>query len=34
MEHVLTYKNSFGNERKITLNSLNDFFTFRWVIIV
>ena len=29
IEHILEYKNSFGNERKITLNSLNDFFTFR-----
>lgn len=29
IEHTIKYKNSFGNEREITLNSLNDFFTFR-----
>lgn len=27
LEHVINYKNSLGNERKIVLNSLNDFFT-------
>jgi hypothetical protein len=30
----LTYTNSLGNERKIVLSSLNDFFTLRWIIIV
>ena len=29
MEHKIKYKNSLGNDRQITLNSLNDFFTFR-----
>lgn len=29
LEHIIKYKNSLGNEREITLNSLNDFFTFR-----
>jgi hypothetical protein len=29
MEYVITYENSLGNERKIVLNSLNDFFTWR-----
>jgi hypothetical protein len=29
LEHVIKYKNSFDNEREITLNSLNDFFTLR-----
>jgi hypothetical protein len=29
LEYVIKYKNSLGNERVITLNSLNDFFTFR-----
>ena len=27
MEHVIKYKNSLGNEKKITLSSLEDFFT-------
>jgi hypothetical protein len=30
---VIKYKNSLDNEREIVLNSLNDFFTLRWVII-
>ena len=29
IEHVITYKNSLGHDRKVTLNSLNDFFTWR-----
>jgi hypothetical protein len=29
IEHTLTYTNSLGNERKIVLSSLNDFFTLR-----
>jgi hypothetical protein len=29
IEHVIEYENSNGNKRKITLNSLNDFFTWR-----
>jgi hypothetical protein len=29
MKHVLTYKNSLGNERKIELTTLTDFFTLR-----
>jgi hypothetical protein len=29
MKHVLTYTNSMGNERKIELTTLNDFFTLR-----
>ena len=29
IEYVLEYKNSLGNDRKIILNSLNDFFTWR-----
>lgn len=29
LEYVINYKNSLGNERKIILTSLNDFFTFR-----
>ena len=29
MKHILTYKNSLGNERKIELTTLNDFFTLR-----
>ena len=29
LEYVINYKNSLGNERTITLNSLNDFFTWR-----
>lgn len=29
MEYVIEYKNSLGNDRKIVLNSLNDFFTWR-----
>ncbi len=29
VEHVITYKNKVGTERKIVLNSLNDFFTWR-----
>jgi hypothetical protein len=27
MEHTIKYKNSLGNEKKITLSSLEDFFT-------
>lgn len=27
MEYVINYKNALGNDRKILLNSLNDFFT-------
>ena len=34
MEYKIKYKNSLGNDRQITLNSLNDFFTFRWVITI
>jgi len=33
LQHTINYKNSLGNEREIVLSSLNDFFTFRWVII-
>ena len=29
MEHILTYKNKLGAEKKIVLSSLNDFFTLR-----
>lgn len=29
MKHILTYRNSLGNERKIELTTLNDFFTLR-----
>lgn len=29
MKHVITYMNSKGNERKIELKTLNDFFTLR-----
>lgn len=29
IEHVLKYKNALDNDREITLNSLNDFFTWR-----
>lgn len=29
MQYVIKYKNSLGNDREITLNSLNDFFTWR-----
>lgn len=29
MEYVIDYKNSLGNDRKIVLSSLNDFFMFR-----
>lgn len=29
MEYVITYTNLKGNERKVTLSSLNDFFTWR-----
>lgn len=29
MKHVLNYKNSFGNDRKIELTTLTDFFTLR-----
>ena len=29
LRHVIVYKNSLGNERKITLESLNDFFSLR-----
>lgn len=29
IEHIIEYKNSFGNDRKIVLKSLNDFFTWR-----
>ena len=29
MEHTIEYKNSLGNDRKITLSSLNDFFSLR-----
>ncbi len=27
LEYIIEYKNSLGNDRKIVLNSLNDFFT-------
>ena len=27
LEHVITYTNSLGKEKKITLSTLNDFFT-------
>jgi hypothetical protein len=29
IEHKLKYKNSLGNDREITLSSLNDFFSWR-----
>lgn len=29
LKHVINYKNSLGNEKKVELNSLNDFFTWR-----
>lgn len=29
MEYVIEYQNSLGNDRKIVLSSLNDFFTWR-----
>lgn len=29
IHHVIEYKNELGNDRKIELNSLNDFFTWR-----
>ena len=29
MEYKINYKNSFDNDRQITLSSLNDFFTWR-----
>jgi hypothetical protein len=29
MSHVIKYKNSLNNDRTITLNTLNDFFTLR-----
>jgi hypothetical protein len=29
LKHTITYKNSFGNDRKIELSSLNDFFMLR-----
>lgn len=29
IEHVIEYKNSIGNDRKIYLRNLNDFFTLR-----
>ena len=29
LKHVIDYKNSLGNDRKITLTTLNDFFTLR-----
>jgi hypothetical protein len=29
LQKILKYKNSFGNEREIRLESLNDFFTWR-----
>ena len=29
MEYIIKYKNSFNNDRIITLTSLNDFFTWR-----
>ena len=29
IEHEIEYKNSLGNDRKVVLNSLNDFFTWR-----
>jgi hypothetical protein len=29
MKHVLSYNNSLGNQRKIELTTLNDFFTLR-----
>jgi hypothetical protein len=30
MEYVINYKNAIGNDRKIVLSSLNDFFTLGW----
>jgi len=27
LEHVITYTNSLGKEKKVTLSTLNDFFT-------
>lgn len=29
LKHVISYKNSLGNDRKIELNTLNDFFMLR-----
>lgn len=29
LKHTITYKNSLGNDRKIELSTLNDFFTLR-----
>lgn len=29
LEYVINYKNSLGNDRKIVLSGLNDFFSFR-----
>lgn len=34
LEHILTYTNSNNKEVKIVLNTLNDFFTLGWAIIV
>jgi len=34
LKHEIVYSNSFGNQRKIILQSLNDFFQLGWVIIV
>jgi hypothetical protein len=33
LKHTINYKNSLGNDRKIELSSLNDFFMLRWAII-
>jgi len=33
IEYKIKYKNSLGNDKEITFNSLNDFFSWRWVII-
>lgn len=34
LHYEVSYVNSLGNTRTITLNSLNDFFTLGWVIII
>ena len=33
MEYTINYKNELGNDRKIVLSSLNDFFTLGWTTI-
>lgn len=32
IEHKITYKNELNNDREIILSSLNDFFSWRWII--